>query len=117
MRKIKLPKELTTVTPVSKFLALIIFLTFPIYGFLLGAYFQRLADLNNQPPAVINYVLQPTMTPIPTQAPKDTTSCRTNTDCPADYHCTQTGPIMFNPGTRKSSPGRTCVKNATASPL
>ena len=37
----KLPKYFTTVTPFSKLIVLIIFISFPIYGFLLGLNFQQ----------------------------------------------------------------------------
>lgn len=115
MPKIQLPKEFTTVTPLSKILALIIFLTFPIYGFLLGAYFQRLADLNNQPPVIINYILKPT--PIPTGITPSTLSCRTSQDCPSDYRCLQSGPIAIDPRTGQSRSNKACVKNGTIIPL
>lgn len=38
------PKWSTTVTPFSKATALIVFITFPILGFLLGLYFQSIID-------------------------------------------------------------------------
>lgn len=41
-----LPKWATTVTPFSKILALIIFITFPIVSFLLGMKYQYIADKN-----------------------------------------------------------------------
>lgn len=37
----KLPKQLTTVTPLSKFLALFMFVTIPIIGFFLGTQYQK----------------------------------------------------------------------------
>ncbi len=39
-----LPKWATTVTPLSKTIALFIFITFPIFGFALGAYYQKSVD-------------------------------------------------------------------------
>jgi len=41
----KLPKYLTTVTPFSKALALIIFVTFPLLGFYLGIKYQKLLTI------------------------------------------------------------------------
>lgn len=48
-----LPKELTKVTPLSKKLALIVFITLPILAFLLGMRYQRMLGDNeaNIPPA------------------------------------------------------------------
>lgn len=43
----QLPKELTTVTPLSKAVALLLFITLPIIGFLNGMQYQKTAD--NQP--------------------------------------------------------------------
>lgn len=42
-----LPKELTTVTPVSKFIAVVIFLVLPFLGFIYGMKYQQLKDTNN----------------------------------------------------------------------
>jgi hypothetical protein len=42
----KLPKELTTVTPVSKFLAIVVFITLPFLGFVYGMKYQELLDFN-----------------------------------------------------------------------
>ena len=114
----KLPKELTTVTPFSKYLALVIFISFPIYGFLLGAYFQSLADMNAQNQYIINYIIpQPTITPVPTQIHNGFISCKTNQDCPTDYSCTQAGPIIYSPKTEEANQGKTCWRNGTAVPL
>lgn len=44
----KLPKWLTTVTPFSKTLALIIFITFPIFGFYLGRFYEQRLSVQNQ---------------------------------------------------------------------
>ncbi len=37
----KLPKYLVTVTPLSKLVALILFILLPILGFFLGMYYQQ----------------------------------------------------------------------------
>jgi hypothetical protein len=47
----KLSKAWTTVTPLSKTLALIIFTLFPIFGFLLGRYYQKTVDRFELPQA------------------------------------------------------------------
>lgn len=44
----KLPKELTKVTPLSKYLAMILFLALPFVGFFLGMQYQELIDLYNR---------------------------------------------------------------------
>ena len=49
-----LPKWATTVTPLSKTLALIIFITFPIVGFFLGVRYQQIVDLSQNNPLVIS---------------------------------------------------------------
>lgn len=43
-----LPKELTTVTPFSKYLAMFLFILFPFFGFYLGMEYQRRLDVSNQ---------------------------------------------------------------------
>ena len=45
----KLPKELTTVTPASKFLAVILFVTIPFLAFLYGMKYQEFLDFNRHP--------------------------------------------------------------------
>jgi len=41
-----LPKWAVTVTPLSKILALIIFIAFPIIGFILGMQYQKMIDVS-----------------------------------------------------------------------
>ncbi len=43
-----LPKELTTVTPLSKFIALILFIAFPIVGFYLGTRYQQIKSISSE---------------------------------------------------------------------
>ncbi len=45
----KLPKEFTTVTTMTKILALVLFVTFPLFGFLLGMNYQSLLDRTTSP--------------------------------------------------------------------
>ena len=62
----------------------------------------------------------PSATPIPTSAFPNidgTIPCQTNKDCPSDYYCTQSGPIKYNPVTKKASPGLTCWKNGDMVPM
>lgn len=44
----KLPKELNTVTPLSKSLAIVLFIVLPIVGFFLGMRYQDLMDFTNK---------------------------------------------------------------------
>ena len=46
----KFPKSWTRVTPFSRMLALIIFTTFPVFGFFFGCFVQHSVDLANTPP-------------------------------------------------------------------
>jgi len=61
-----LPKWATTVTPLSKILALIIFITFPILGFIFGMKYQLFIDLNKiQTNSIIPTIaIKSTITPI-----------------------------------------------------
>lgn len=49
----KLPKELTTVTTFSKYLALSLFIILPFLGFYLGRQFQKTIDDSFRPPVVV----------------------------------------------------------------
>lgn len=59
----KLPKWATTVTPLSKTVALILFITLPIVGFYLGFTFQQNASLSNQQTIEQRKIIQPTTSP------------------------------------------------------
>ena len=52
----KLPKWATKVTPLSKTLALIILITFPILGFWLGMQYQNLLNLKEGNNEIINSI-------------------------------------------------------------
>lgn len=56
-----LPKWATTVTPLSKALALLIFITFPVFGFILGMQYQKVVDISkkNSTPTPTAAVLNP----------------------------------------------------------
>lgn len=59
----KLPKELTTITPVSKALALLLFITLPICGFFLGMQYQKILDASiSQPDSITSAKIIPTTT-------------------------------------------------------
>lgn len=115
----RLPKELTTVTPISKALALLMFIVFPICGFFLGMNYQQTIDMDSKQVILEQNLIRPTPspTPAPSQYPDGTIECKTNKDCPSGYHCTQSGPIIYNPETNRTSPGLTCWKNGDAAPL
>ncbi|MBI3980953.1 hypothetical protein HY345_03055 [Candidatus Microgenomates bacterium] len=63
----KLPKELTTVTPFSKILALILFLTFSLAGFYFGMGYQRTLDDGINPVRPTEAITE-AVTVIPSQA-------------------------------------------------
>jgi hypothetical protein len=71
----KLPRELTKVTPVSKAIAAVAFLTIPIMAFLWGMRFQKFEDINNVPlDRYNNQIHVPTpytapISPLPTPTP------------------------------------------------
>jgi hypothetical protein len=72
-----LPKWATTVTPFSKTLALIIFISFPIIGFVLGIKYQTMLNSYNEVtvPSVVTSIVTKTTnipTPIPTYTPSPT---------------------------------------------
>ncbi len=55
-----LPKELTTVTPLSKTLAVIVFLTVPVIAFSLGMRYQEVLDQANMYDSS-TYMMKPEM--------------------------------------------------------
>jgi len=58
-----LPKSLTTVTTFSKILALVLFITLPIFGFWLGMEYQKITEPVTSP---IDISSEPVSTPTPT---------------------------------------------------
>ena len=69
----KLPKELTTVTTLSKLLAMILFVSLPVVGFLLGMRHQQIISS----PSIITNSPTPTPLAIPTVDPSITASWKT----------------------------------------
>ena len=63
----RFPKELTTVTTLSKIVALIMFITMPIIGFFLGRNYQMIFDMKN--------TIQNTIPVIPKICPMDALLC------------------------------------------
>lgn len=108
MAKKKLPKWATTVTPLSKTLALLMFILFPILGFYYGTYYQKELDVANIKQTIV-YKSAPSQTCLP---PSGTISCNTDNDCPVGYDCTQAGPIVYN-----AQPHKTCWEKGSAIPL
>lgn len=49
----KISKSLTTVTPLSKTIALILFIFIPIVGFFYGRHYQSIIDQNSKPPVTL----------------------------------------------------------------
>jgi hypothetical protein len=114
----KLPKSFTTVTPLSKTIALSMFIIFPIIAFLYGMYCQQLLDMGYTPQLIIQYkYIKPNPSPLPTQALPDTRICHTTSDCPTGSYCAASGPIMYNPKSGQSVSEKTCHKNGTMVPL
>jgi hypothetical protein len=62
----KLPKYLTTVTPFSKTLAIILFVFLPVYGFIFGMEYNQIQIQSQTPVPSIQTVLLPTSIPTPT---------------------------------------------------
>lgn len=77
----KLPKELTTITPLSKFLAIVFFITFPLIGFVFGMRYQEMLNLARPQEIESNFSISrvPTSTPIaiPTVDPSITANWKT----------------------------------------
>lgn len=111
----RLSKTFTTVTPLSKSIALAMFVLLPILGFLFGMYYQHLIDVSTSPQIIVKYTSSHP-NPLPSPALIGTTSCRTNSDCPSGYYCTRVGPIVYNPNAKETS-GLTCHKKGTFVPL
>lgn len=66
----KLPKELTTVTPLSKYLAMLVFIIMPFIGFFYGMQYQETLDLIERQQMETNLLIHraPTPTPLPAEA-------------------------------------------------
>lgn len=79
-----LPKELTTVTKLSKYLAMVVFIALPFVGFFLGVRYQEMMDLSKRQQEESNLAIPraPTPTPIaiPTVDPSITANWKTYND-------------------------------------
>lgn len=88
-----LPKELTTVTPLSKFLALILFIIFPLVGFVFGMQYQYTVDLYNRQ---LNDTYPATITRHPTPTPSQIGNLKIYTN--SKYHYSLLYPIIYQAG-------------------
>lgn len=77
----KLPPSLTTVTPLSRILALFLFILFPIVGFYLGMNYQ--ASIVEPAPILTSLVRKPT--PTPKKEVLDTSNWKTYTNYKYNY--------------------------------
>ncbi len=68
-----LPKELTTVTPVSKTLAVLLFIILPICAFFLGENYQQMIDMNSSQHSLFVPNRQ-ILTPTPSTSPLGVTT-------------------------------------------
>ena len=102
----QLPKELTTVTPVSKTVALIMFIALPIIAFLFGMRYQTmLVEQNNQPLSIISPTLIcATPSPISPTKTQGDLFCGgiAGKLCPSGYNCRYEGTYP--------DAGGTCIK-------
>ena len=64
----KLPRELTTVTKLSKYLAMMVFVALPIVGFFLGMSYQEMIDLAKKQEES-NIVIESKLSPSPIEIP------------------------------------------------
>src|SRR5579862_5921237 len=71
-----LPKYLTTVTPLSKYLTIVLFILLPLIGFFLGIRYNQLIQLNQEISKII-----PNPLPTPFVNKQINISCNTDDDC------------------------------------
>jgi hypothetical protein len=69
----KFPKELTTITKLSKYLAMVVFIALPFVGFFLGVRYQEMSDLAKRQEMEANL----SILRIPTPTPDETISWKT----------------------------------------
>lgn len=81
-----LPKELTTVTPLSKAVALLFFVTLPILFFVFGMNYQKALE-NNQISPIQSVKILPTLTTQPSIGVKTECSNARGLKCPEGYAC------------------------------
>ena len=113
----RISKKFTTVTPLSKAIALLMFIAFPIIGFYYGSYYQSAIDVSKQQDVIVEYkLITPTPTTTQNQNSQATLSCSTSRDCPPGYYCMRTGPIVEQTDNASALPGLTCHKIGVAVP-
>jgi hypothetical protein len=91
----KLPKFLTTVTPLSKTLAAILFITFPVLGFLLGIEYQKVAyeQITDKSPFLQKLFCRDWETVCDPNSPNDVGGCSAMRICVDP----STAPTMYTP--------------------
>src|SRR3990167_1335774 len=84
-----LPKELTTVTRLSKILVAILFVSLPFVGFFLGIRYQEMLNPTKNQQEESNLVIElkptPTLIAIPTLDPSITANWKTHKDDPYKF--------------------------------
>jgi len=109
-----LPKWAITVTPFSRRLALLLFIALPIFGFYLGTQFQQIVDTANQ--QIVFSTPLPVQSSSPSAAPS-VKFCKTISDCGANEYCSVSGPLIYDPVTKKIKNPATCHDNGTVVPF
>ena len=110
----KLPKWATTVTPLSRLIALLMFILLPIAAFYYGMYYQQQIDKMHPQKIIFQLPSKPSseVSENPSQSSNGKITCNTNADCPLGYTCTQAGPIVVSEKQHK-----TCWKRGSIMPL
>ena len=96
----KLPKSLTTVTPLSKTIAAVLFITFPFVGFLAGMEYEKLTS-----PKSSDEVTRPTSFPTPFIS-----------ELPAETPVTSGIPTQTPSRTQNPEEGVVCTQDAKMCP-
>lgn len=96
----KLPKELTIVTPLSKYLAMILFIVLPIVGFFLGIRYQEILDLAKRQQMENNL----SVTRIPTPTPDETANWKTYRNTKYSFELNYPPDWIFNEEKRQDQP-------------
>lgn len=84
----KLPNSMTTVTPLSKAIAMALFVALPFVGFYLGMKYQSSISTNPIETVKNAPFQQQEVTPQePTNTPAQINGCKSSADCPAGASC------------------------------
>ncbi len=103
-----LPKQLTTVTRLSKTIALILFMALPIIAFIFGVKYQALVDLPNKSNIVAND--KPFLVPSPKLLNKieEKDLCDFTIKLPDGYHIQEPTNSFFGNTETKANKGQVC---------